>query len=211
MKKIAILIGALLMLNSCSSIRYVESWKNEEVLFFKPQKLLVVGMTDNLTGRKLFEERLTSELRTRNINTYISSPFLDETFTAKEQAEEDINDMVSSLKQKGFDAIIISAVRGVDDRQNYTRGFYTVNYHWRRFGRYYFRYQDIYYTPGYYNKYSIYHIETAIYNINEDESKSLVWVGSFDIVDPRDISTTVNAYVTKIIEQLEKDGVITPL
>ena len=63
-------------------------------------------------------------------------------------------------------------------------------------------------TRGYYNDYRVYHVETSIYNIKEDEDKSLVWVGSFDIVDPSSISATVNDYVERIVRQLEKEGLV---
>ena len=47
--------------------------------------------------------------------------------------------------------------------------------------------------------------------MKEDDKKSLVWVGALDIVDPQNISDTVNEYVAKIVQQLEKEGVITKL
>ena len=58
MKKLVSLIGILLLFFSCSSTRFVDSWKNEEITSFSPQKLLVIGMTDNLTARKIFEENI---------------------------------------------------------------------------------------------------------------------------------------------------------
>ena len=60
----------------------------------------------------------------------------------------------------------------------------------------------------YYNEYTVYHVETSIYNINEDERKSLVWVGAIDLVDPQTISSTVKNYVSRIIEQLEYENLI---
>ena len=84
-------------------------------------------------------------------------------------------------------------------------------YDWYRFGRYYYRFQRVYYTPGYYNDYKVYHVETSIYNIEEDTEKSLVWVGTLNIVDPYSITTTVNDYVARITNQLEREGIIDPL
>jgi len=66
----------------------------------------------------------------------------------------------------------------------------------------------MYFDPGYYDDYKVYHVETSIYFLKEDEEKSLVWVGSFDIVDPSSITITISEYVEQIVKQLEKDGVI---
>ena len=207
--KSIILLLSIVMLSGCSSIRVVDSWKNEEVLFFKPQKLLVVGVTNNLTARKIFERRLKDEFQKRNINAFESSEVMEISFTDSKKTEEEINTMIQGLSGMGFDAIIISAVKGVDDKRNYSRGYYTIDYRWRRFGRYYYYYQDIYYNPEYYSEYKIYHVETSIYNINEMDDTSLIWVGALDLVDPQDISKTVEDYVTTIVRRLESEGLIT--
>ena len=107
-----------------------------------------------------------------------------------------------------FDAILISAVKGVDDKEVYTGDNYRTNYSWRRFGHYYYRYQDVYWKEGYYNQYKVYHIETSLYNLKEDNDKSLVWVGSYNIVDPQQISSTVNDYISAIMKSLEKEQII---
>ncbi|PKV50640.1 hypothetical protein ATE84_2703 [Aquimarina sp. MAR_2010_214] len=208
MRKV-IYILIIVMLSSCSSVRVVDSWKNDEILVFKPKKLLILGVTQNLTARKIFEEELKNEFMKHNINAYVSTDIFDTSFTDSQKTEEEINTLVNELSGKGFDAVIISVVKGVDEKKNYSQGYYNVGYSWRRFGRYYYTYQDIYYNPGYYSEYKVYHVEASIYNINEGDDKSLVWVGALDIVDPQTISTTVKEYVNTIISRLEIDRVIT--
>jgi hypothetical protein len=207
MKKIIVLLSIFLSLG-CSSVKLIDSWKNPETPIFKPQKLLVVGVTQNLTSRKIFEENLKREFLDRNINAIESSVVFESTFTDSKKSEEEIDKMVSELSEKGFDAVIITAVKGVEERSSYDPGYYTIGYHWRRFGKYYYRFQDIYYNPGYYNEYKVYDVETSIYNLNKDENKSLVWVGAFQIVNPKTITKTVQEYVGAIINQLENRGII---
>ena len=165
-------------------------------------------MTANLTARKIFEEELQLAFQQRNINAVAGSTFFDQGFTETKKSEAEIDAIVSELAQEGYDAIAITAVIGVDEKTSYYPGYYSINYRWNRFGRYYFRYQDVYFTPNYYNDYKIYHLETSIYNINQDENKSLVWVGSFDIVSPNTIASTVKDYVARIVKQMEKENVI---
>ena len=208
MKYIGFLIG-FLILTACSSTRFVDSWKNREITKFDPEKVLIIGMTDNLTARKIFEEELKFAFTKRNINAHESSIVFDNTFTSSEKSEEEIDAMKDELIADGFDAVVVTAVVGVDDKREYRPGqYYPMGYSWYRFGRYYFRYQRMYYDPGYYKDYRVYHVETSIYNIKEDKDKSLIWVGAFDIVDPSSISSTVNDYVERIVRQLEKEGLI---
>lgn len=208
MKKIVSIL-AFTALIACSSTQYIDSWKSQEVNRLNPEKLLVVGMTDKLTVRKIFEEQLKKEFIKRGINAHESAVVLDVSFTGSQKSEEEIDAMKDKLITDGFDTVVITAIIGVDDRREYLPGqYYPMGFTWYRFGRYYYRYQSMYYDPGYYNEYRVYHIETSIYNIKEDEDKSLVWVGSFSIVDPATISTTVNDYVQRIIRQLEKEWLI---
>ncbi len=190
----------------------MDSWKNPEINRFEPNKLLVVGMTDNLTARRIFEEQLRIALSRRGINASESSEIIDASFTNSKKTEDEIAAMKDELIEDGFDAVIITAVIGVDERRSYRSGYYTFGYsRWYRFGRYYYRFQDVYYTPGYYQDYRVFHVETSIYNFKEDEDRSLVWVGTFDIIDPSGITSTVNDYVNRIIHQLEEEGLIVAL
>ncbi|MCK5442716.1 MAG: hypothetical protein KAJ23_12575 [Maribacter sp.] len=210
MKKIAFILG-MLTLAACSSTRFVDSWKNREITAFEPQKLLVIGMTENLTARKIFEEELKEQFIKRGINAYESSVAIDQSFTASKRSEEEIDAMKEKLLQEGFDAVVITAIVGIDDKRAYSSGYYTFGYNWYRFGRYYYRFQNVYYTPDYYSDYKVYHVETSIYSIKEDVDKSLIWVGTFNIVDPVNITSTVNDYVERIIAQLVRENLIAKL
>lgn len=209
MKNISLILGLFLIV-SCSSTKFVDSWRNEEIKTFTPKKLLVIGMTDNLTARKIFEEDLKSAFIVRNINAVESTTVLDENFTKTKKSEEEINQMIKEIINDGFDAVIITAVKGVE-KINYPPRYYTVGYRWTRFGHYYLNFQDVYYTPEYYESYKVYNVETSIYYINKDVDKSLVWVGSLNLVDPKTIKSTVKKYVVKIIKQLEHENLIKTL
>lgn len=211
MKRIALFIG-ILLLSACSSTRFVDSWKNPGITSFEPKKMLVVGMTDNLTARKIFEEKLKNAFVLRNIYAVESTDIIDGTFTNAKKSEQEIDEMIKKIAAQGFDTVMITSIKGIDERVNYQTEYYpTIGYRWSRFGRYYYWYQDIYYRPQYYDSYKVYNVETVIYNINENDTKSLVWVGALNLVDPQTITSTVNEYVDKIIKQLEYERLIKSL
>ena len=69
----------LLIMASCSSTRMVDSWLNNDYANYQPKKVLIVGITDNLTARKIFEQRLKNEFTKRGIQIFnaTSNSFLD--------------------------------------------------------------------------------------------------------------------------------------
>ena len=207
MKKIVYAFVISILLN-CSSTRMVDSWRSQEYTNYIPKKVLIIGVTENLTARKKFESQLAIELKNRGVEAVESYDVFEPTFTSLKQTEKDIEKEVGKIYNKGFDAILISAVKGVDEKTTYTGDWYVNDYYWHRFGRYYYLYQDVYFDRGYYNKYNIYNIECSLYNLKDKSDKSLVWVASYNVVDPSSINTTVNDYVKAIIKSLENEGVI---
>lgn len=207
MKRLWGLLTMVLLLN-CSSTKLVDSWVAQESVNFTPKKVLVLGITDNLTARKIFEAELMKELKIRNIEAVESFSVFKTTFTSTKQTEDSIEKEVERLSQNGFDAILISTVKGVNQKTVYSADIYRTDYYWRRFGRYYYFYQDVYFDPGYYEKYNIYNVEASLFDLKNHEDKALVWVASYNIIDPKSINTTVKDYVNAIIKTLEKEAII---
>jgi len=203
------LIGFIFFaLSSCASTMLTDSWKSKEYPEFMPQNIMVVGVTQNTTARMIYEEQLKNEFISRGLKASQSALIFESSFKDSKQTEEEIDKQVDRLIELGYDAILISAVKGVDEKVSYNQGIPQSYFYLRRFGRHYYLYQDIYFEPGYYNRYKIYHIETTLYNINQNTDKSLIWVGSYDLVNPENITKTVNSYVKAVIRSLEKENLI---
>lgn len=201
-------IVILCTLVSCSSARIMDSWKSDVYTDYQPKKVLIVGITDNLTARKIFEQSLKEKLLKRNVLAVESSLVFEKDFMDSRQTQEQIDKEVNRFVAEGYDAVLISAVKGVDNQTSYSGKQFSSGYYWHHFGRYYYLYQDVYFEPGYYNSYKVYHIEASLYNIKTDNDKSLVWVASYDIVDPVNITSTVNDYAKAIVKSLEEASII---
>lgn len=203
---------SLIFLLNCSSVKTLDSWTDSKYLSYQPKKILIIGVTNNLMARKLFEEKLASELNQRNKNAIESYNVFETTFTSEMQTEATIQNEIERLKDNGFDAVLISAVKGVTEKTVYSADLYRKDYYWRRhFGSYYYVYQSVYFDPGYYEKYNIYTVESTLYDLKGDKDKSLVWVASYHIIDPKTIGKSVNDYVKAIVASLEKETIISPI
>lgn len=201
-------IGIIVLITSCSSTRMTDSWKSSEYPTYQPKKTLIVGVTDNLTARKIFEQNLKKEFLSRGIDAVESYDEFENDFIKTKQTLEQIDQEVNRLINDGYDSILISAVKGVDEKISYSGNQFGMGYYWHPFRHYYFLYQDVYFEPGYYNQYTVYYIESSLYNLKANNDKSLVWVASYNIVDPKNINSTVNDYVKAIIRSLENEAII---
>lgn len=207
MKQIIYLLSFLLF-TGCASSKMVDSWKNDAYNNYQPQKVLIVGLTENLTARTIFESQLKMEFKNRGIDAVESYAVFTPSFTSVKQTEAEIQDAIKDFSKDGFDAVLISAVRGVDEKMSYSGNQFRTGYSWHRFGRYYYLYQDVYYDPGYYNKYKVFHVEASLYDLKKNDEKALVWVASYDIIDPKKIDRTVDNYINAIVKSLEQENLI---
>ncbi|TGV04324.1 hypothetical protein [Flavivirga rizhaonensis] len=198
----------ILMMLSCSSTKLIKSWKNPDYYRFNPKKILVVGATPNYEARKAYEFQLITELNARKINALQSAVVFEKSFQDSKQTEKDIEVEIDKLLLNGYDTVLVSLVKGIDDNQSYASDSPKTDYHLRKFIGYYLLYQDAYFNQDYYNRYKVFNIETSIYNLKKESDKSLVWRGSFDLIDPTNSSEAIDSHIKKLIKTLEKEKII---
>lgn len=207
MKK-GVVILFILMLFSCSSTRISESWRNPEYIDYQPSKVLILGITPNLTARKIYEEKLKSEFVDKGIIASEGANILRTSFTNLKQTEAAIEAQIDTLVKQGYDAILISAVKGYENKITYRGELLRNDMSFRRFGPYYYLNQDVYFDDEIFQEYKVYHIEISLYDLTNKTEKSLVWVASYDIIDPKRISATIKDCINAIVSSLEEEGIL---
>jgi hypothetical protein len=193
---------------SCTTTQLVENWKNPHIDSYEPGKVLVVGMTSNIEARKKFELQLKEQLELRGAEAVMSLDFFDPSIRTEKMTEDALNTLENKLLNNGFDTVLFTKVIGVEDKIVYKENYHGYDETYKRFKDDYLMYQDIYYNPDYYNEYTVYHAETAMYCLCLEAERDLIWKGYIDIVDPQSIEETVNDYVRLVIVVLEEQQLI---
>ncbi|TBN04348.1 hypothetical protein EYD45_06940 [Hyunsoonleella flava] len=205
------IITICLLIVSCSTTELVDNWKNPDIDSYSPKKVLIVGMTSNLEARQQFERQLQSEYASRGIESVSSLEFFAPSFTNEKKTEEDLKALEGALIKNGFDTILFTKVIGVQDIISYKEDYYDHDGTYKKFREDYLKYQDVYYNPDYYEEYTVYHTETAMYCICPTKDRELIWKGYIDIMDPRSINETVSDYVRLVVVVLEEQQLINPI
>ncbi len=198
----------MLLLFDCASSSLTKRWKNPDVITFKPKNILVIGVTPDIKARKYFEFQLVKKLNSRQVNALQSHVVFEKSFQDSEKTETEIEAQVEKLISKGYDAILISVVKGVENNVSYSGSSSKLDYRLRKFIGYYLAYQDAYFKQGYYKNYRVFTIETSLYGLNYNVNKQLIWSGTYDIIDLANNQKTINTYVKKIIKALERESYI---
>ncbi len=206
MKKLAILM--VLVLSGCSSIQLVENWKSPDIVIFDADKVLVVGMTQNKKARENFETRMTKEFTKRDIEAMRSLDLFDVEFTSSEKSEQEIDAVEDLLVERDFDAILFTKVTGYESKKTFMKKISEVDGIYGRFRDDYLEHQDIYYRDDYYDEFMVYHAETSLYCLCVGKERQLIWRGTIDITDPKDINKTIDDYIKLIVLALKEQDII---
>lgn len=206
MKKLAVLL--LLLTFSCSSTSLVENWKNPDIVLFDAQKVLIVGMTQNEKARKSFESSLQKEFKKRGVEAMRSLDVFDISFTNSKKTEKELDDVEESLLDKDFDAILFTKIIGFENKESFIKTIAKWDNYQGRFNDDYLNHQDIYYNEDYYDRFTVYHAETTLYCICEGKERAMIWRGSIDVTDPKNIDKTVQDYIKLVVVAMEEQDLI---
>lgn len=206
MKKLIFFLIIVMM--GCSSAELVENWKNPDIVIFDASKVLVVGMTENENARDKFESKLKKEFKKRNVEAMRSIDVFDVDFTNSERSEKELDEVEENLLDKGFDAILLTKITGSENRKTLMRSVNELYNSMDGFKEDYRQHQDIYYEEDYYQNYTVYHAETSLYCICVGKERSLIWRGTIDVVDPRNIEKTIDDYIDLVVLAMEEQDLI---
>ena len=201
----------IILLTSCSSTQIADSWSNDSFSEFEPKQVLILGATPNTIAKKIYESELSSAFIKRGIKAYEASNILEPSFTTLEQAETTINKEVSNLSKLGFDSVLIATVKGYEEKTPYKGNLFDNNTTFNDFENYYFLNQHVYFDTDYYDNYKVFHIETSLFYIGTDNNKDLVWIASYNLINPQKIKNAIKGCNKAILKSLETAHIIPTL
>ena len=206
MKKLLLL--SLLLLIGCNSVSLVENWKDPDTVIFHANKVLIVGMTQDSVVRAAYESELVKEFNKRNVEAMRSIDIFDVAFTDTPKTEQELDEVEQRLLEKDFDAILFTKLIGSEDKKGFVRSYSEWDNYWSRFNEDYFEYQDVYSNPGIPHTFTVYHAQTTLYCICEGKERAMIWRGSVDITDPKNIERSVGSYIKLVLLALEEQDLI---
>jgi len=182
----------VVLLASCGSTHVVTQWRDPATTQLHFSKVLALCITKDQSLRHAAEGELCrqiSSVECKPAHFVIPDSMIDK------------NDEVKALVTRaGFDGAVV--VRVVDAREKVT---YVPPTYGPTFWGYYGYARPVARTPGYYRTDQILRLETSIYSITQDQ---LLWVGTTETMNPSSLPETVEAVVTAVRDELERDKLI---
>ncbi|PYN46525.1 MAG: hypothetical protein DME00_18960 [Candidatus Rokuibacteriota bacterium] len=184
----------LVVATGCATTRIVSQWSSPEYAAPRFDKIMVIGITRQPSIRRSFEDEFVARLKATGVDAVPSYRFIPEDGPVEEAR------LTEAVKQAGADATIMTRLVKVEKKTRVSPGIYQPapaafgfypGYAGAWFG---------YYEPPTYYQYDVYVSETSLYDVKKNQ---LVWSGTVETEEPRDIRKEIARYVDTVIDALK--------
>lgn len=199
-----VVLCLMMLLGGCASTSLVNQWKNPSVTPYPYQKFLVVGIANDITLRRAYENLLSEDLQKLGVQAITSIAYLPQ------DVKPDKEQIKSVVKQCGADGVITTRVVGVKEDtilvSQYGVGFDALNGPPLDGWDLYSFYGGIAAAPV------VQDLQTAILETRlfDVKSATLVWVASTTSFDSDQQFKTIRDLAKLIAATLRKEGYLNP-
>lgn len=199
-------IALLLIITGCTSSRITSTWKAENVVAQKYNKVLVLGLIreSDRTIQENMENHLVGDLKNLGYNAVSS---LQE-YGPKAFDKMDEETAISKLKNSGIEAVVTIVLLSKEKERRYVPGhlnYSPYGYYYNRFWGYRTALYNRIYEPGYYVIDTKYFWESNLYDMNSQKLVYSVQTQSFDHANSNALG---HEYGRLIVKNMVKQNVL---
>ena len=216
------LVFSLSLLNSCATVKVVDSWKADDLSEIQNKNVLVITRTSNIKIRKIFEDAFMKRLKASDIKGNVSYNLIKDINTEKKLTENEVAAALQTIKNEGYNAIVLTVLKdrksvvSVTKDGGYTSGatysseinpflydFYTA------FGSPYtapsMRHSGYYVEETYQEQeYVTFVLETLIFDLDASEKEQLKGQVTSKLESPGSAIEVADNYAKKVANALKK-------
>ncbi len=198
----------LLLLSACATTSLKETWINPQFQGGKGfHKILVLGISENETYRRNFEDSLTKELENKGV--FAEQGYI--LFPGPLRPDKEV--IAKQIAEKGFDAMIISKVTGRKTKEVvHYRDVYDPDappfihpFFGREWYDYYSWNYDMVHEYSYTATYQVLTAESNVYDTGKDQ---LIWSAESETVVEGDVKDLIDSLVCALVDELQKKHII---
>ncbi|WP_298537489.1 hypothetical protein [uncultured Algibacter sp.] len=216
-----ITLNLVFLLSGCSTVKVINSWSSDNIETIESKNILVIVKAKKEKYREVYEGKIAQKLRGSKLNATESHTKFPEINPNDTLTKTDIEKIKALFKKEGFNAVVYSAVIGVEKLSKTTvsggyeagttlgapayintigfYGFYTSPIPTPAF-------KGVYEEPTYDTQTSkIYVLETRTYNLDLPEKDQLIAVVTSKIENVETSHNLANNYAKAVLESLSKN------
>jgi hypothetical protein len=182
---------------ACAGTKLTHTWVDETHHGKPVSDILVIAVTHREDNRQSFEDKFVAQLKGSGVEAVSSSNVIPIPADL-ELKKEDILKAVNKFKN---DAVIITHLLGVEEKESYTPPE-------RDIGGYYSHYGWAYgysHEPGYYRTHTLVRLATHLYDV---KTEKLIWSAKSESLDPSSTNQIIDDVIEVLIKDLQKNKLL---
>ena len=196
----SVFIIYLLFLAACASTKLTGVYKDRNYGGGYLKSVMIVGVSDNLKNRRLFEDTFVEQFKKTGIKAVSGVVVIQK---EKKLNKETIKGAAENL---GIETVLVTHLVGVEEKETYVPPSYDyMPGRHNRFGPYYSSVHQYTHTPGYYIDHKYVRLESNLY---ETKTEKLIWSASSETLDPKSVNVLIESLCTKVIKSLKDNNLI---
>jgi hypothetical protein len=188
-----LIAAALLLLAACASTTLRDSWYDTSYSGKPFRKILVLGVSNNVSERRIFEDVMVQRLAATGVEAIPAYRYLVDDGKAPEPALD------AAVRASGADGLLMSRIRGIDRRTSVMTsmapapafGWYGVYSAW--------------YPVTEVRQYDIATVETSLFAA---DGKRVVWSGMTETYEPTSVAKDAPGFAAVIVKALQQRGLV---
>ena len=182
---------------ACAGTKLTHTWVDETYHGKPVSNILVIAVTHKEDNRQSFEDKFVAQLKVSGVEA-VSSYSVIPIHADLELKKEEILKVVKKLKN---DAVIITHLVGVEEKESYTpperdKGGYYGHYGWA---------YGYTHEPGFYRTHTIVRLATHLYDV---KTEKLIWSGESESLDPGSTNQIIDDVIEVLIKDLQKNNLL---
>jgi hypothetical protein len=194
------LVGlAATILAACQTTSIKSAWFDPTYAGGAMKKIVVVGVSGNVTNRRVFEDIFAQKLRASGVDGIAGYTVIPDDARAAE------GPFSGAIERTGAQGALMVRLLGVDTKLQVSTMMVSGGYGgWGPYGG---MYGPAWYPVTEVNQYDIATVETTMYDV---KTRRLVWAATTETFNPNSVAHETPGYADLIIKQLAARGVIAP-
>jgi len=193
------LIVLAAVVTACTSAKPIAEWRDQAYTSGPFDNILIVGISDQVTSRRAFENNFVDRLGEEQIKSTAAFAVMPDN---ARPTEKNIRAVIKDIR---FDAVLITHLVGVDEKTVYQPATYRPAPYYNSIYGYYNHVGGYVYEPGYYRRQTYVKLETNLYDAG---SEALVWSMQSETINPSSVQKLIDAQIKIVVKRLKVQGLL---
>lgn len=186
------------VLTACTTAKPTMEWRDQSYSGGPLDNILIVGIANQVTARRTFENTFVERLAEDKIKATASFALMP---AETRPSAESIKAIISDIK---FNSVLVTHMVGVTETKTYHPGIYLMDTD-RSLYDYYDYVGGYVYDPGYYTKHKLVKLET---NLFDAKTEQIVWSMQSETMNPNSEKGLIEAIIKAVVKRLKEQKLI---